>query len=143
MQMPRFTGHLITGLCVLLLASCGGSGDDDVPDFPTVISLGGGEVFPSFLNSSLGVGENRVVWSLIDADENPIDCSAIDYRYYNLNADGPALASSAQARFVQSETSCIGEGSDRSKTVTGECGVYVTYTTLDEPGDWGAELAIS
>lgn len=142
MRVPRRLAILPLALCaILIFASCG-SDDDDLPDFPTVISLGEGDIFPSILNTSLAVGENRIIWQLIDAEDNPVYDSAIHYRYFNLNANKPEFSSEADSRFVSTETSFIDENNDRERTVTGEAGVYVTYTTFDEPGDWGAELSI-
>lgn len=143
MHVPRLLCLLVTATSLLLVfGSCGG-GDDDIPDFPTVVTLGEGEVFPSILNSSLGVGENRISWHLIDKEDNPIYDAAINIRYFNLNADEPAFSSEASARPVRTETSFIDENNGRERTVTGETGVYVTYTSFDEAGDWGAELTIA
>jgi hypothetical protein len=141
----RILRHVIALVAFVCLAwiptSCGG-GRSDIPDFPTVIPLGEGDVFPSILNSSLAVGENRVAWQLIDGDDNLLLDGGMRIRYFNLNAEKPRLVAEVEARLISSETNFIDENNGFERTVTGTTGVYVTYVTFDEPGDYGAEVKV-
>lgn len=128
-------------LTALAAAGCGGS-DADVPDFPEVVTIGEGELFPSIINSALSVGQNRVSMQLIDREDNLLLDAELHVRYFNLNGDRPRLAGESDARLVSSELSFIDENHSFERTVTGTGGVYVTYATFDEAGDWGAEITI-
>jgi len=143
MWVPRrlFTSLALV-LAVLFPACSSGGGESSVPEFPDVIPLGQGTVFPAILNSALGVGENRVTWHLLDEADNYLLDAEMQVRFYNLNADAPVLVGDTRARLVTSETSFIDETNDRERTVTGTAGVYVTHVTFDEAGDYGAELRI-
>jgi hypothetical protein len=122
-----------------VLVACGG---DDTPTFPTVVSLGAGEIFPSIINSSLSVGENRVQMQLIGGDDSEILDATMDVTYYDLNGRDPVLTDSSAARLITADLSFIDENAGFEKTATGESGVYVTTTTFDRAGDWGAEIAV-
>jgi hypothetical protein len=124
-----------------LLSACGGGGDA-APEFPTVISLGEGDLFPSIVNTSLAVGENRVVVQLIDRDDKLLLDSGIRIRYFNLNGDEPVLSEESEARLITSELNFIDETNDFRRTVVGNTGVYVSYASFDEAGAWGAEFTI-
>ena len=129
---------------VVVAASCSSSSDDDdIPDFPTVVQLGGCDTCPSILNTSLSVGENRVVWNLIDADDNPILDAEMHVRYFNLSEDQPRLTAAVDAELISSELSFVDEANNSERTVVGSSAVYVTNTAFDEPGDWGAEVDIT
>ncbi len=141
MRVSRPLAPTVVVVFVLALAACGDSGED-VPDFPTVISLGEGDLFPSIINSSLAVGDNRVVMQLINKDDELVLDAGMDVGYYNLNGEAPVLESEAEARLISTELNFIDENSDFERTVTGMGGVYVTHATFDEPGDWGAEITI-
>lgn len=142
MRVTRLLAPLLLATFIALTAACGGGSDDGVPEFPTVISLGEGDVFPSILNTSLAVGDNRVVMQLIGADDELLLDSGLSVRYFNLNRDEPVLSSEHEARLISTELNFIDENNGSSRTVTGTGGVYVTYPTFSEPGDWGAEITV-
>ena len=127
----------------LLAAACGGGSSVDTPNFPKVVSLGKGELFPTINNGSLGVGENRVSMSVIDRDDNRVLDAALHVRYYDLNGAKPKFASEADARFIGTQLSYVDEQSGGEKTATGDDGVYVTSAMFDEAGDWGAEITVT
>ena len=121
-------------------ASCSSS---DTPDFPTVITLGGAEIYPTIVNTSLAVGQNRVSMSIIDRDDNKVLDAAMHVRYYNLNGKRPKFLSEADARFIPLTLSYVDEQSNKETSPSGDAGVYVSYADFDEPGDWGVEIAIT
>ncbi len=128
---------------MIILASCGGSSSTETPDFPKVVSLGKGELFPTINNGSLGVGENRVSMSVLDRDDNHVLDASLHVRYYDLNGKKPQFASEADTRFIGTQLSYVDEQSGGEKTRTGEDGVYVTIATFNEAGDWGAEITVT
>ncbi len=132
---------LIAPLLAMLTAACGDS-SDGAPDFPEVVTIGEGDLFPSIINSALAVGENRVSMQLIDRDDKLLLDARLRVRYFNLNGGEPRLTSDSDARLITSELSFIDENHGFERTVTGDSGVYVTYVTFDQPGDWGAEITI-
>lgn len=136
-----------TLLCAMLLvgimactAACGSS--NDTPDFPKVLSLGGGTLFPTILNSGLGVGQNRVLMSITDRDDAPVFDATVRLRYYNLNANSPRLRAETDARFVAVQLSYIDEQSNRASTPSGSSGAYISNVDFDEAGDWGVEITV-
>ena len=138
MHIPRILFLLLASIA---LASCASS-DDGLPAFPTSVSLGKGDLFPSIVNDSLAVGENRVIMQLIDADDNVLLDAALTVAYYNLNGGKPVFASRSEARVISAELNFIDENNDFERTSTGTGGAYITHATFDEPGDWGAEITI-
>ena len=140
--MPACFIAFVAFLAAIAAVGCDAKADGDYPDFPDVISLGEGTVFPSIMNSSLAVGDNRVVWQLIDADDNLLLDGGMRIRYFNLNADEPRLVDEVEARLIPTETNFIDENNGYERTVTGTTGVYVTHVSFDEPGDYGAEVKV-
>ncbi len=142
MQFPRpLVRILVLLVATLTLTACNGGGDD-LPSFPTSVSLGEGDLFPSILNDSLAVGDNRVLMQLIDNDDNLLLDARMTIAYYNLNGDKPRFASESEARVISSELNFIDENNDFERTMTGTGGAYITYATFDEAGDWGANISI-
>jgi hypothetical protein len=122
-----------------LLSACGGSAGDE---FPRVVTLGEGNVFPAILNSSLTVGDNRLVLRLTDPEDTEVIGARVDLALYDLRGEDPAIVSETAARFISSELFFIDELGDRSRTVTGESGVYVAPVSFEGAGDWGLKLDI-
>ncbi len=126
--------------CAALAAACAAS---DAPDFPKVVTLGSGDLFPTIVNSSLAVGQNRVSMSITDRDDNKVLDAAVHLRYYNLNGGSPKLLSTADARFIPVELFYVDEQSNHERSPSGSDGVYVSYAEFDEPGDWGVEITLT
>ena len=87
-------------------------------------------VFPVIVNSSgsLTCGENRLVFTFLDAENRPVgrpDRGA-SVALYNLGRDGAEPTGSAVGSFVWG--------------IEGERGFYVASVTFAEAGEWGAEF---
>ena len=131
---------LITVACLAIAAGC--TSPNDTPNFPRVISLGSGDIFPTILNSELAVGQNRVSMSIINrADDRVLD-ALVRLRYYNLNS-GTKLRATTDARFIPIALSYIDEQSNHERTPSGNDGVYISNVDFDESGDWGVEITIT
>ena len=133
---------MATTAAVLASAACHSSASD-APDFPNVVTLGKGNLFPTIVNSTLAVGENRVSMTIGDRDDNHVFGAAMHLRYYNLNGTKPKFLSETDARFVAIDLSYVDEQSNGEKSPAGNGGVYVSYAHFDEGGDWGVEITIT
>jgi hypothetical protein len=131
-----------TAAAVLTSGACRSSGSD-APDFPSVVTLGMGNLFPTIANSTLAVGENRVAMIIIDREDNRVLGAAMHLRYYNLNGSKPQFLSESNARFIPIDLSYIDEQSNGEKSPAGNSGVYVSYANFDEGGQWGVEITIT
>jgi len=125
------------------LVACGGDTQDESPVFPTVVSLGEGDVFPAVRNSALAVGENRFVLTLTDEDDAPVLGAAVHLRFYDLGGEEPLLRSEAGARYVPVTLSFVDEQAGGEPVTTGEDGAYVAYVTFDRAGPWGVDLDVT
>lgn len=130
-------------IAITVAAACGGSSTPSGGQFPDVITLGEGEVFPVITNSSLAVGENRFSLGLLDEDDSPILGAGVHLRFFDLTGEEQVLKSEADARFIPVELSFIDETSGKEKRLVGNSGVYVAYVDFDSPGDWGVEVAVT
>ena len=131
---------LILGLVGAAATACASS---DTPSFPKVLTLGKGDIFPTIVNHTLAVGENRVAMSLSDRDDNKLFDASIHVRYYNLNGGKTKFLTEADTRFIPVHLSYVDEQSGTRATVpTGDDGVYVSYANFSEGGDWGVEISI-
>lgn len=134
-------GALLVTLCS---AACDRSSDTSTPDFPKVVALGKGDIFPSITNQSLAVGANRVTFNLIDRDDNRILDASMHVRFYNLGGDKPVFGSEADARFIAVELSYVDEQSpSKATSPAGSNGAYVVPAKFDAPGDWGVQIAVT
>ena len=143
-RLGRFAA-VLAALAVLatVAAACGGSPAPSDPEFPDVITLGEGEVFPVITNRTLAVGENRFSLGLLDEENGPVLDAVIRLRFFDLTGDEPVLTSEADARFVPVELSFIDETSGKEKRLLGSNGVYVTQVSFDTVGAWGVQLDIT
>lgn len=141
MTVRRLILILLTGIAgVALSSACTSS---NTPDFPKVVSLGKGELFPTILDSGLGVGQNRVSMSITDRDDNRVLDAAVHLRYYNLNGASPKFRAEVSARFIPVDLSYIDEQSNRTRAPSGKAGAYVSNVDFDQSGDWGVEITIT
>ena len=143
-RLGRFAA-VLAALAVLTTAAaaCGGSSAPSAPEFPDVITLGEGEVFPVITNSALAVGENRFSLGLLDQENSPVLDADIHLRIFDLTGDEPVLSSEADAHFVPVELSFIDEQSGKEKRLVGSNGVYVTQVSFDTAGAWGVQLDVT
>ena len=133
----------VAALATTLLAACGRSSTDGTVTFPTVVTLGKGDLFPSILNQSLGVGSNRVSIGLTDSDGGKVLGASLHVQFYDLNSGKPILKAQSDARFIPIELSYIDERSGNAPTPTGRDGVYVVNTSFDEAGTWGMAVTVT
>jgi len=126
-----------------LFSACGSSSATGEIQFPTVVTLGKGDLFPSILNHTLGVGSNRVSIGLTDSHDRKVLDASLHVQFYDLNSGGMVLKSDANARFVPIELSYIDEQSGNLRTPVGQDGVYVVNTTFDESGQWGMAVTVT
>lgn len=139
--------HLLAALALapMLLAgalasACGGDGGEE---FPEVVLLGDGDVFPSINNSSLAVGTNRVSLSLIDADDEPVLGADVRLRFFDLTGSEPVETESVPARWQRVELGYVDEQSGGAREVTGETGVYIAEATFSHAGSWGVKVRVT
>ena len=130
---------LILALLGIVLAACGG-GSDGAPDFPRVVTLGEGDLFPRILSHTLAVGPNRFSMALFDAADEEVLGARVRLRFYDLNGGEPAFHAETDAEFVPMERSFEDEQAGGEKRVTGMTGVYVASVDFDAAGDWGVEV---
>lgn len=140
---PRFAALMLAATFALLLAaSCGGSSNSDA-EFPSVITLGKGELFPLITNQVLAAGDNRLTMSLMDRDDNKVLDATVHLRFYDLNGAKPHATTEADARFIPVELSYVNEQSNNEKSITGNDGAYVAYVNFDVPGNWGVKITVT
>jgi len=130
-------------LATTLLSACGGSSASGDVQFPQVVTLGKGDLFPGILNHSLGVGPNRVSIGLTDRDDNKVLDASVHVRFYDLNDGKTVLKSESDARFVPVDLSYIDEQAGKTRTAAGRDGVYVVNTKFDEAGQWGMAVTVT
>jgi hypothetical protein len=132
----------IVAIAGVLASACGGSGSAD-DEFPRVVSLGKGDVFPAILNDSVVTGDNRLVLALTGKDDQLIRDASVHLRFFDLN-DGTHFSSETDARFVPIEMSYIDEQAPTPEpTDAGAGGIYVAHVTFDRTGEWGLKAAVS
>lgn len=126
-----------------LISGCGRSKANGDVQFPTVVTLGKGDLFPSILNHTLGVGPNRVSIGLTDRNENKVLDASLHVGFYDLNNGGTVMMSESDAVFVPIELSYIDEQSGNARTTVGQDGVYMVNTAFDKPGQWGMAVTVT
>lgn len=122
---------LFAGPIAVLLVGCA-SGSTPVPTAPSRLvppTAAAGQLVGVLPNSDLAVGENqRFVLALLDDRNRAVKDASVRVRFFKvLDQQRAQLRSEAAAAF-------------RSSPKLGDRGVYVTRTTFDEPGPWGAEV---
>ena len=138
---------MIARLCALALAvfaltACGGSAGND--DFPKVVTLGDSEIYAGILNTSVTVGENRLVIELADRADEPILGAEVHLRFFDLTGDDAVLTSETDARFVAVERAYIDEQSPgKPRETTGTDGAYVARAAFARAGVWGMKVRVT
>ncbi len=148
LRSRRWLAIMLFGVLALaaVAADCGGSSEDSGdgdPEFPDVVTLGEGQVFPVITNSALAVGENRFSLGLLDEENSFILGAEVHLRFFDLTGEQQLLKSEADARFIPVELFFIDETSGKEKRLVGSSGVYVTRVSFDTAGDWGVEVAVT
>ncbi len=141
-MLRRITIALLACALAFALAACGSSADGD-DEFPRVVTLGEGEIFPSILNSSLGPGENRLSLSLTGVDDEPLFGAGVRLRVFDLNGDDARQISEADARFVPIELGYVDEQSDGARESSGDGGAYIANVVFDRAGRYGLKIGVT
>ena len=152
---------LLAALAVVAFVAVACSGGDDEgtdatasfdPDEWSAESLAvdpAAPVAPVMVNSSIAVGESRLVFALLDRDGAPISDAGASVRLFAL-ATEPDSDAVRDGVFITERT--LDERSVRPSTdhvhpdgvvhahTSGRTSVYVTTLELVQPGAWGAEL---
>lgn len=122
--------------CITLVAT-GCAVHQVVPTAPAPTTTAGGypgwppnfksDLVPYLASSELVVGENRVLFSLIDSKNTPLASPnrPVTLNFYNLSSDPSTPAITAQATYLP--------------TIATLPGLYRTATTFSSDGDWGLE----
>lgn len=117
---------LVLTTLFLLLAACTGGSPAPTPT-PTATPSGTVLTLRAVLASSdLAVGNNRVVFGLLDAASAPVRASAVDLRLGVVEDGRAAVRSTVQAAF--------------QPWPTGPGGVFVAQVDFSQPGQWLAEF---
>lgn len=133
----------VLATALLLGLSCGGRGESDEA-FPSVVTLGEGEVFPAILNDSLAVGENRLILSLTDVDDALVHDARVTLRFFDLNGEDPVETAAAEARFVPTELGYVDEQAPAPEpTDTGHGGAYIAKVSFARAGEWGFKALVT
>jgi hypothetical protein len=108
------------------------------------VSLGSGDAFPAIMNDSLAVGENRLVLSFTDAEDQLVHDANVSLRFFDLNDGDPRETATAAARFVPIQLSYIDEQAPEPEpTDAGAGGVYVASVSFDRAGEWGFRATVT
>lgn len=104
-------------------AATSGGFDDPIP--------ADADAYPVLVSSEIVVGENRFLVGVLNGEDAPIGSPEIQVAadFFLLEESSTEPVTSADFEFIE--------------TVPGERGLYVSYVTFDEPGKWGAEVAIT
>ena len=130
----------IACLVLVLAAACGtgmdsNSGRDTVgPDMSGSFDApipADAEAYPVLVSSEVVTGENRFLIGVFNNEDAPIGSPEIDVAadFFLLAESDSDPAASADFRFIE--------------TIPNERGLYVGTVAFSEPGEWGAEVAIS
>jgi hypothetical protein len=124
----------VAALLLMLAAGCGDSGGTtvSVPSVQPTTSAAGTEAAKAVLASSeMVVGENRFVLGLLDAKSGqPIGyVPEVSIQFFKVNNDGTATKTGDAKPIYRSENL--------------PAGVYVSRTTFNEAGKWGALVTIT
>ena len=144
----------------VVAASCGGGGgnDDGAPfdaDDWSAEALAvdpASPVAPLLVNSSVAVGENRLVFALLGRDGAPISDAATSVRLFALETEpgsdavraGVLVADQAlEERSVEPSVDHVHADGEVHAHSSSRTSIYVTTVPLDQAGEWGAELRAS
>jgi len=140
LRSPVVAVAVVLTLFGVSVSACGSDKESD-EEFPEVVSLGKGEIFPAILNSSLTLGPNRLVLSLTDSEDEFVPNAEVHLRFYSLKGDEPELRFESDARFIPVELSYIDEQAPTPEpTRAGSSGAYVANVEFDATGAWGVRV---
>ncbi len=131
---------MMTVVLVLALVAAGcaesakeGVAPKETPDPAAAFHEGFSDVdaYPVFISSELVTGKNRFLLGLLDRNDAPIGDPRIQVHvsFYDLAKSATKAVAQADMDFIWA--------------VRGERGLYVTETTFDRAGEWGAEVTMT
>lgn len=140
-----------------LAAACGGGGADEVAaghDFDAEAiaqSVEGVPFMPIIVNSTVGLGENRLVFALLRADRTLVADAEITLRLTQLDTDANGAITAERAvsehtltaRMLSPSVDHAHADGSRHEHTSGAQTVYVGHATLDISSFWGAELDVT
>ncbi|MBF6600030.1 MAG: hypothetical protein IVW36_05935 [Dehalococcoidia bacterium] len=125
----------------VLAASCGGSTSGAV-SFPTVLTLGGRDIYPNIESTSLAVGPNRFLVGLTDNASNIISDAQMSLRFYDLTGPKPVFSAAATTELVKTDLTLEVPGG--GKKPAGTDAVYVAQDVrFNKPGQWGVQIDLT
>ncbi len=121
---PSPTATAASGACAAAPAPPQGlEGWSSAPTAPSV--------FPVIVNSALTCGQNRLLFTLLDADSRPVASPdrSVSVDLYDLGRDPAKATGSADAAFVWG--------------IENVSGYYVAHVAFAEAGEWGADFHVT
>ena len=112
---------MLAAVMLLAGAACSGSGGSDVP--PTA-QFGGPDVSAVIVTTDHAVGQNRLVFGLVDRDGMPVRAGEARFQAEYVPPDGETAETRGE------------EVAKFRRWPTGMQGVFVAWLTLDQPGFW-------
>ena len=121
---PSYVGGVFLWFATLMVLACSGGEPAPTSGPPAELSIG-------VLSTDLGVGHNRLFFSLLEGDSSPVmvDEANVSIYYPAESSSGGDPKEAAVARF--------------RKWPLGDRGVYTTQVNLDQPGIWGLMVAVT
>lgn len=128
------------GVIALVLAACGGGGEERGPVHTPI----GSRYLPQTVSSELVVGTNRFMVGLMDQEENrPVLGAQLHFRFFKLEGTERVLKDEMDAtpiRITRTYTHIHEDGTVETHEA-GDIGVYVATVEFDSPGDWAVEVS--
>lgn len=132
---------LLAGAAGMLGASCGSSTSGAV-SFPTVLTLGGRNIYANVESTSLGVGPNRFLVALTDNDSRIISDAQMSLRFYDLTGPKAVFSASTTTKLVKIDLTV--EVAGGGPKPAGNDAVYVAQNvTFNRPGQWGVQIDLT
>jgi hypothetical protein len=127
-MLRTFCLYVITGILVVMLASCGQAASTPAGGGSSAAAPQSADVQPVFAFSEAVAGRNRLAIGLL-RDNTPLNDpnAKVHLKFFNLDENN------AQP---QGETDAIYYGQGLP------AGFYVAYPTFDKPGNWGVEIQV-
>ena len=121
---PSYAGGVFLWLATLMVLSCSGGG-------PTATVAPSAELSIGVLSTDLGVGHNRLFFSLLEGDSSPVLVDEANVSIYS-PADSSSEGDPTEAAVARFR-----------KWPLGDRGVYTTQVNFDQPGTWGLTVAVT
>jgi len=131
---------LVSVPLLMLLAACGGGGDDGHPVLTPVPETA---PEPVIISRDMEAGPNRFSLGLIDqSDDTQILGAELHLRFFLLDGSGQVLKFEAdpEALVITKSYTHTHEDSVTETHEAGETGAYVAHVSFDTAGDWGVEI---